>query len=94
MSSHILPQELSPIPSLQVGTVGVGRSVGGSVGRSVGRPASMQAGRQVSRRAGRQGRREGAMDGGLLRTLQHCYRLPMLCTARALSQLVYVITRH
>ncbi len=33
------------------------------------------------------------MDGGFLWTLQHFRRLPMLCAARALSHLIYVITR-
>ncbi len=54
----MLPQELSPIPSLQVGTVGVGRSVRGLVGRSAGRP--------VGRQGQREGGRKGAMDGGFL----------------------------
>ncbi len=53
---------IRPIPSLQVGTVGIGRSVCGSIGQLVGRPA----GRQVSRQAGTEGGREGAMDGGFL----------------------------
>ncbi len=44
----MLPQELSHIPSLQVGAVG--RSVGGSVGRQAGRSA------------GGQGRREGGKE--------------------------------
>ncbi len=47
----MLPQELSPIPSLQVGTVGIGRSVGGSIGRSAG----WQAGRSAGGQAGRDG---------------------------------------
>ncbi len=45
----MLPRELSPITSLQAGTVGVGRSVGGSIGWSVGRLAGQQAGRQVGK---------------------------------------------
>ncbi len=58
--SHLVYVMIRPIPSLQVGTVGIGRSVGGSIGQSVG----WLTGRRVSRQAGTEGGREGALDGG------------------------------
>ncbi len=54
----MLRYELRPIPSLQVGTVVIGRSVGGLIGQSVGRPA----GRQFSRQAGTEGGKEQWME--------------------------------
>ncbi len=53
--SHLVYVTIRPIPSLQVGTVGIGRSVGGSIGQLVGRQAGSSAGRQ--------GQREGRSDG-------------------------------
>ncbi len=60
--SHLVYVTIRPIPSLQVGTVGIGRSVRGLIGQFVGRPAN----RQVSMQAGTEGGREGGMDGGFL----------------------------
>ncbi len=64
--------------------VGIGRSVGGSICQLVG----WLTGRRVSRQAGTEGGREGALDGGFFVNIT---TLPMLCAARALSHLLYVI---